>query len=52
VNWEKFQKNILVLWFDRVAEGTSANSNFVDENCEPLLCRLEDGVIFVSANQC
>jgi hypothetical protein len=45
-NWAKYQKNISIHWFDRVAEENSSNSNFVGENCETLFCRLDERVIF------
>ena len=32
--------------FDKVAENNYAAGTFVGENSEPLLCRLEDGIIF------
>jgi hypothetical protein len=46
VNWAKYHKNVSILIFDMLAEGNYAIGNFVGENSEPLLCRLEDGLMF------
>jgi hypothetical protein len=46
VNWAKYQKNVSVLLSDANAEENYASGAFVGENSEPLLCRLEDGVVF------
>jgi hypothetical protein len=46
VNWAKYQKNVSVLLLDKDAEDHYATGYFVGENSEPLLCRLEDGVVY------
>jgi hypothetical protein len=48
LHWAKYQKNISVLLSDNVAELWYAQGNFLGENSEPLLCRLEDGVVFTT----
>jgi hypothetical protein len=40
-----YQKNVSVLLFDKYAENKYAWGESVGENSEPLLCRLEDGVV-------
>jgi hypothetical protein len=46
VEWAKYQKNVSVLTADNLAETSYANGILVGENSEPLLCRLEGGVVF------
>jgi hypothetical protein len=46
VNWAKYHKNVSILMPDMIAEENYASGNFVGKNSEPLLCRLEDGVVF------
>jgi len=46
VDWAKYQKNVSILLLDKVADDNYARGNFVGENSEPLLCRLEDGVVY------
>jgi hypothetical protein len=46
LNWAMFQKNVSILLSDIVAERFYANGLLFGENSEPLLCRLEDGVVF------
>jgi hypothetical protein len=46
LDWAKYQKNVSVLLLDKVAEDEYARGDFVGENSEPLLCRLEDGIIY------
>jgi hypothetical protein len=46
--WAKYQKNISILLLDKVAEDNYARGNFVGENSENLLCKLEDGVVFTT----
>jgi hypothetical protein len=46
LNWAKYHKNVSILLSDKVAEDNYAGGYFVSENSEPLLCRLEDGVVF------
>jgi len=48
LNWAKYQKNVSVLLTDIIAEMSYAFGEFLGENSEPLLCRLEDGVVFKS----
>jgi hypothetical protein len=45
-NLAKYQKNVSILLADISAEENYAAGYFVDENSEPLLWRLEDGVVF------
>jgi hypothetical protein len=44
--WVKYEKNVSVLMVDKIVEDKYARGVYVGENSEPLLCRLEDGVIF------
>jgi hypothetical protein len=44
--WATYQKNISILVADMLAEALYASGDFVGENSEPLICRLEDGVVF------
>jgi hypothetical protein len=46
VDWAKYQKNLSVALFDIDAEYRYAIGDFIGENSKPLLCRLEDGVIY------
>jgi hypothetical protein len=46
LNWTKYEKNTSILVADMVAEELYASGDFVGENSEPLVCRLEDGVVF------
>jgi hypothetical protein len=48
VDWAKYQKNVSLFLIDIAAEKNFAAGNFVGENSEPLLCRLEDGVFFTT----
>jgi hypothetical protein len=43
--WALYQKNVSILLIDMVTEEHYAAGGYVDENSEPLLCRLEDGVV-------
>jgi hypothetical protein len=45
VEWGKYQKNVSVLLADQIVEIEYAVGNFVGETSEPLLCRVEDGVV-------
>ena len=45
VNWAKYQKNVSILLIDKVVEDKYAGGAYIGENSEPLLCRLEDGVV-------
>jgi len=44
-NWAKYQKNVSILLEDNLAEGLYAIGTLVGENSEPLLCKLEDGIV-------
>jgi hypothetical protein len=45
INWAMYQKNVSVFLTDRFAEDRYARGLFVGENSEPLVCKLEDGVV-------
>jgi hypothetical protein len=45
-NWARFQKNVSLLLGDLSVEYSYAAGFLVGENNKPLLCKLEDGVIF------
>jgi len=44
--WAMNQRNISILFNDVLAENCYANGSFLGENSEPLMCRLEDGVVY------
>jgi hypothetical protein len=44
--WSIHQKNVSILIDDTIAEENYAKGFSVGENSEPLLCRLEDGLVF------
>jgi hypothetical protein len=46
LNWAMYQKNLSVLMSDIVAELYYASGYLIGEYSKPLLCRLEDGVVF------
>jgi len=46
VNWAKYHKNVSILLDDRTAEENYALGKFFGNNSEPLVCRLEDGVVY------
>ena len=46
MEWAKCQKNVSILMDDRIAEEQYAKGNFVGENSEPMVCRLEDGIVY------
>jgi len=46
IDWAIYQKNVTILLNDKFAEDNFANGNFVGEESEPLLCRLEDGIVY------
>jgi len=48
VEWATYQKNVSILLSDMDAEILCASSFLFGENSEPLLCKLEDGVIYNS----
>jgi hypothetical protein len=45
-NWAKYQKNVSILLDDKAADDNYAQGEYVGENSDSLLCRLEDGVVF------
>jgi hypothetical protein len=45
INWAKYQKNVSFIFSDLSAEERYALGDFVGENSEPLVCKLEDGVL-------
>ena len=45
LDWAKYRKNVSLLLEDYLVEYFYANGEFVGENSEPLLCKLEDGVM-------
>jgi hypothetical protein len=45
LEWAKYQKNVSIVQSDMNAEVNYATGGYVGENSEPLLCRLEDGVL-------
>jgi len=46
VDWASHQKNVSVLMVDKGAEEQYARGSLVGENSEPLVCMLDDGVIY------
>jgi ABC-type Fe3+/spermidine/putrescine transport system ATPase subunit len=48
VNWAKYQKNVSIFVADMFAEVNYAAGDYVGENSETLLCRLEDGLVFTT----
>jgi hypothetical protein len=46
MKWAKYHKNVSVYLSDNEFETVSRNGGFSGENGEPLLCRIDDGVIF------
>jgi len=46
VNWAKYQKNVSILMMDSNAELLYDVGFFVGDKSEPLMCKLEDGVIY------
>ena len=50
VSWAKYHKNVSVFLLDKEFEESYASGDFVGENSEPLLCKVEDGV-FLSVGQ-
>jgi hypothetical protein len=48
LDWAKYHKNLSVLLFDKYAADRYAYGDFVGQNSEPLMCRLEDGVVYTS----
>jgi len=50
VDWAIYHKNVSIILWDKSAEEKYASGDWVGENSEPLLCKIEDG-IFVSYGQ-
>jgi hypothetical protein len=48
LNWVRYQKNVSLLLSDILAEMHYASGDFIGENSEPLLCRLNEGVVFTT----
>jgi len=48
VEWAKYQKNVSILLTDIVADVNYAIGAFFGEKSEPLVCRLEDGIVFTT----
>ena len=46
VNWAKYHKNVSILFLDHFLDYNAEIGDSVGENSEPLLCRLEDGVVY------
>ena len=46
VDWTKYHKNISIMLPDISAELNFAIGDFIGENSKPLICTLEDGVVF------
>jgi hypothetical protein len=44
--WANYQRNLSILLDDLHAEIFYAIGNFINENSKPLMCKLEDGVVF------
>jgi hypothetical protein len=49
MEWAKYHKNVSIILPDIQAEFNYAIGDFVGKNSKPLLCKLEDGVIFPSS---
>jgi hypothetical protein len=45
VDWAKYHKNVSILLIDMEAENDYALGTYIGENSEPLICKLEDGVV-------
>jgi hypothetical protein len=45
VDWAKYHKNVSILLNDVEAEKSYALGKYIGENSEPLICKLEDGVV-------
>jgi hypothetical protein len=46
--WAKYHKNVSILLVDAAAWEQYALGYFIGENSEPLVCRLEDGVVYTT----
>jgi hypothetical protein len=46
LDWIKYHKNLSILFPDMIAELNFATGDFVGENSKPLVCGIEDGVVF------
>ena len=49
VEWAKYQKNVSILMIDRIAEDHYTSGFFVGDNSEPLVCMLEDGIVYFTS---
>jgi hypothetical protein len=47
-NWAKYKNNVSILLTDMVAEEMHAFGGYFGQKSEPLVCGLEDGVVFTS----
>jgi hypothetical protein len=47
-NWAKYHKNVSVLFSDFSFETSYINGSLSGENGEPLLCKVNDGVLFIT----
>ena len=48
MEWTTYHRNASILISDALAERNYATGGFWGENSEPLICRLEDGIVFYS----
>jgi hypothetical protein len=48
LDWAKYHKNVSILVNDMFAEIHYATGTMIGENSEPLICRLEDGVVYTT----
>ena len=46
IDWAKYHKNVSILFPDIRVEIGYSNGAFLGKNSEPLVCRLEDGVLY------
>jgi hypothetical protein len=46
--WVKYQKNVSIVLGDKFVDDKYARGLYIGENSEPLVCKLEDGVIFTT----
>jgi len=44
--WAKYHKNVSFILMDKIAEENYAVGSYLGENSEPLVCPLDDGVVF------
>jgi hypothetical protein len=48
VDWANYQKNVSILFIDLDVEEAYTVGNFVGENSQTFVCRLEDGVAYTN----